>query len=720
MVIVNETARNKWNNARLVDRELALVKFEIVSEYIKDKLEQKAKGIKCYQSGKLFIQRLTKGLICPDAFNKLGRSSISLGRLYDWEKTLRESGAMDSPVALLEKKRGRCGNKSKIDTQLFSQIRKLATDKRRLQSRFIYELLMYKYETLNLEFPVGERTIRGIVSSIRKEVYGFALDKKSIVFRNKVKLHNVRINDLVAGDLWESDGHWCSFKVLSPFYANYDKGKRFLVKPKIIAWFDVATGTIVSYRVCLTENKTAVRNSLMEAISRFGIPKQIRMDNGSAYTSVEYAPLPIYNEAQGKKKLTIVQKKAIEMIDNGNYGLYGNLGIDYHFTIPGNPQSKSIEPAWKYVFGNFESWVGDKIHYSTDTFKGIENRVLIRKHRDRFLTWEALCDLLENYVTYYNNKPRAINQTIDGVKLSPLQTYNQVEHTLPSSLLLQTKMRDPYIEKRVVRQSFVEKNGIYYWHPVFASMVGEKIGFYYDEKNLQEISICNDRGQIYSENAIAITPGLQSGDDLKALIENARREKIGKLFYLAHCDSKGVAKTEKMLKLIGNELLPLSKNPQIIEYEIDSDVHDIKPKWAENKESSKVEVENPKVENCDQSHLLERAKQASINSYTPCSRIKVGAVLLCKNGLIFSGCKKENPYSGESICAESIAISDAISENVREFVALAIYTGSDTLLPPCDKCREYMAEFSDDLEIIYGNDKQMVVSSLKKIDKIIT
>ena len=29
-----------------------------------------------------------------------------------------------------------------------------------------------------------------------------------------------------------------------------------------VAWIDVATGTITGYRVCLSENKTAVKNSL--------------------------------------------------------------------------------------------------------------------------------------------------------------------------------------------------------------------------------------------------------------------------------------------------------------------------------------------------------------------------------------------------------------------------------------------------------------------------
>jgi hypothetical protein len=112
----------------------------------------------------------------------------------------------------------------------------------------------------------------------------------------------------------------------------------------------------------------------------------------------------------------------------------------------------------------------------------------------------------------------------------------------------------------------IEKNGIIYWHPTFASQIGKKIGIYYDEKNLHEITICNEKGQIYPEKAIAIDPGLQSGDDLTAMIENNRRVKAGKLCYLSLCDVAGTMKIEKMLKTITSELLPLSNSKQI-EYE---------------------------------------------------------------------------------------------------------------------------------------------------------
>jgi hypothetical protein len=182
----------------------------------------------------------------------------------------------------------------------------------------------------------------------------------------------------------------------------------------------------------------------------------------------------------------------------------------------------------------------------------------VRKYADDFPTWNEFLQKLDEFVQYYNNKLRNYLQTIEGELMSPIEAYNKVEHKLPTKIEIQTKMRDPYIEMRMVQRSMIEKNGILYWHPIFASMIGKKIGIYYDERNLSQLTICNDKGQIYDEKATAINPGLQSGDDLKSMIENNRRTKIGELCYLSLCDVAGVKRIERMLKIIGTELLPIS------------------------------------------------------------------------------------------------------------------------------------------------------------------
>ncbi|MCL1827554.1 MAG: Mu transposase C-terminal domain-containing protein, partial [Candidatus Cloacimonetes bacterium] len=297
-----------------------------------------------------------------------------------------------------------------------------------------------------------------------------------------------------------------------------------------------------------------------------GLPKSIRVDNAGSYKNVEYSPMEYYKNIKGKKKLSKDEKIAKRMIESGDMGLYRNIGLEYHFTIPGNPESKSIEAFWNYAFSPFEkhfpSWCGNSFENRPDNLKNYENKVLVRKHASLFPTWNDFCDKLDIFVRYYNSKPRKSLTTVDGELLSPLEVYNQVEHIIPNKIELITKMKYPYIEMRVVQRSMIEKNGILYWHPIFASMIGKKIGIYYDEKNLKELTICNERGQINDEPATAINPGLQSGDTLKEMIENHRRAKIGQLCYLSLCDLPKAQKIEKMLKVISTELLPLSNTKE--------------------------------------------------------------------------------------------------------------------------------------------------------------
>lgn len=96
-------------------------------------------------------------------------------------------------------------------------------------------------------------------------------------------------------------------------------------------------------------------------------------------------------------------------------------------------------------------------------------------------------------------------------------------------------------------------------------------------------------------------------------------------------------------------------------------------------------------------NLLQKAKEAMTQSYSPYSGVKVGAALLCKNGKIFVGTNVENAAYGPTCCAERSAIFTAVSQGERDFAAIAIVGGKDgniaDFFPPCGVCRQVMAEF---------------------------
>lgn len=150
------------------------------------------------------------------------------------------------------------------------------------------------------------------------------------------------------------------------------------------------------------------------------------------------------------------------------------------------------------------------------------------------------------------------------------------------------------------------------------------------------------------------------------------------------------------------------------------------------------------------SQLIHRAEAARGAAYTPYSHFSVGAALLCRRDVrpipanstaatasappahsrtnsqapagnlnsdtsvpegdadltILTGCNIENKAYGSSMCAERTAVFKAVSEGIRDFLAIAIVGGPEGGAPldycaPCGACRQVLSEFAPpDFKII--------------------
>ncbi len=90
------------------------------------------------------------------------------------------------------------------------------------------------------------------------------------------------------------------------------------------------------------------------------------------------------------------------------------------------------------------------------------------------------------------------------------------------------------------------------------------------------------------------------------------------------------------------------------------------------------------------------AKQVRERAYVPYSQFPVGAAVVSQaTGKIYSGCNVENASYGATICAERNAVLHAVaSEGAVRFSLLAVYTESDSPVPPCAVCLQVLSEFS--------------------------
>ena len=102
------------------------------------------------------------------------------------------------------------------------------------------------------------------------------------------------------------------------------------------------------------------------------------------------------------------------------------------------------------------------------------------------------------------------------------------------------------------------------------------------------------------------------------------------------------------------------------------------------------------------------------------SNFQVGAALRCKNGKVYTGCNVEN-HGIQSICAERVAFTKAISEGEKEFISITVVgsnKGEDITEEclPCGYCRQFMSEFVDkDFQVITFDNKNTNVYFIKDL-----
>ena len=104
--------------------------------------------------------------------------------------------------------------------------------------------------------------------------------------------------------------------------------------------------------------------------------------------------------------------------------------------------------------------------------------------------------------------------------------------------------------------------------------------------------------------------------------------------------------------------------------------------------------------------LVEAARHARELAYAPYSEYRVGAAVLMRDGTIYTGCNVENASYPASICAERVAITKAISEGQRDFLAIAIITSSGG--SPCGICRQVMFEFGPEMVVLFGDTEEIL------------
>jgi cytidine deaminase len=104
--------------------------------------------------------------------------------------------------------------------------------------------------------------------------------------------------------------------------------------------------------------------------------------------------------------------------------------------------------------------------------------------------------------------------------------------------------------------------------------------------------------------------------------------------------------------------------------------------------------------------LVAAAMKARLRAVAPYSGFHVGAALLAKSGMIYSGANVESASYGLTCCAERIALFKALTEGERDFQAMAIVAPMANGAMPCGACRQLLAEYANEAMVFIADSRR--------------
>ncbi|MDR3254863.1 MAG: cytidine deaminase [Synergistaceae bacterium] len=113
--------------------------------------------------------------------------------------------------------------------------------------------------------------------------------------------------------------------------------------------------------------------------------------------------------------------------------------------------------------------------------------------------------------------------------------------------------------------------------------------------------------------------------------------------------------------------------------------------------------------------LMRSAEGFRTMAYAPYSNFFVGAALLMDDGSIVGGCNVENSSYGVTLCAERIAMANAVSSGKINPLAIAVAGEVSSFCSPCGACRQFLAEFNPDMDVLLMQNGSITSISLRSL-----
>ncbi|MDJ0826978.1 MAG: transposase domain-containing protein [Rhodobacter sp.] len=245
---------------------------------------------------------------------------------------------------------------------------------------------------------------------------------------------------------------------------NADTVKR----PQIIAFQDIYSGKILSWRVDWTPNKVAVMAAFGEVVETYGIPERCLFDNGH-----EFANKWMTGGARTRFRFKIRNDEPL--------GVLEQLGIKVSWARPGHGQAKPVERA----FGDFADDIAKDPRFA-GAYVGNRPDAKPENYGSRAIPLVEFLRVVEDRIAHHNARPGRRSHTARGRSFD--ETFAESLAVAPIRKATEEQRRLWLMgqEVRTLHKShgrlMLHDNG--YWSDWMNGHAGEKIVARFDPEDL--------------------------------------------------------------------------------------------------------------------------------------------------------------------------------------------------------------------------------------------
>ena len=336
-----------------------------------------------------------------------------------------------------------------------------------------------------------------------------------------------------------------------------------ILRPKTWFWQDVYSRKIIGYRCDISENTDSIRLSLMDVCSKYGIPREITIDN---------------TRAAANKWLTggVKNRYRFKVKEDDPLGIIPMMGIQLHWSSvilgKGHGQAKPVERA--FGVGGLEEYVD--IHPALrGCYTGPNPMEKPDNYGERAVDAEEFLRVLAEGVAMYNAKVGRETEACHGV-MSFDQAFEQSYRQATVRKATREQLLVMLLQSEATRVSKhgtieLESGGTIasrsnrYYHPDLAQYAGQKVIARFDPQNLHAAVVVTTLQGLHICEAECLAP-VAFGDTQQAREHKRKRTQFVKANKQAALAQKSMSALEAaaLLPSISDEPTPESKVVEMV------------------------------------------------------------------------------------------------------------------------------------------------------------